>query len=288
MDLKRSLEAVNAMYALEPELRDIYVEGWSDKHFIEWYLEKKGIDNITVYPIEFVDIQDEILVKHKLSLCSNRSSIIALSCELNINHGGKGKVICLVDRDFEDICPSGHINPYLTFTDGHSLELYSFSKSVIRKFLSVALGGFPLSVEKFTSVTSKILERIFAIRLTNERLGWGMTWLPFAKYLNVSKDSITFREADFVKAYLLKNNQWNHKSEFDKAFAETLELLPSDICKKIRGHDLADFILILTKKLKKDREYGNRETIEGCLMATIETADLENYSLFKKVETLSQ
>lgn len=288
MDIKRSIEELSAIYAVEPEIRDVFVEGATDKLFIEWYLCKKGIDNVSVYTIELIDISDEVLSKHNLRLGSNRCRVIALSCELEERCGPDCNVICIADRDFEDYCPSVGMNSYLSFTDGNALELYAFTPSVIEKFLLVALGGFPLSTKNFIDTVGNILNRIFAIRLTNERLRWGMSWIPFTRYINVSRTRIEFMEDDYIRAYLQKNNKWDKKKEFQCALAETTNMLPYEQNRKIRGHDLAELTLLLVRKLRSERNFGNCETIEGCLLTTIEASDLDTQHLFDRVATLAK
>lgn len=210
MDLKRTLEEVNALYSLEPEVRGIFVEGPGDKCFLDWYLHRKGITNVSVYQIDLIDIRDEILARYALPTGSNRSRVIALSCELASRQPEQRRVMCVVDRDYEDYCPICKSNPYLAFTDGNSLELYALRPTVVEKFLLVALGGFPLSVNSFIAQVGGILEQVFAIRLANERLQWGMTWVPFAEYVEINCGNIAFKENEFVRAYLQKNKKWGH------------------------------------------------------------------------------
>jgi hypothetical protein len=287
MDLKRTLEEVNALYSLEPELRDIFVEGPGDKCFLDWYLHRKGITNVSVYQIDLIDVPGEVVARYGLPAGSNRSRVIALSCELASRQPEQRRVMCVVDRDYEDYCPICKSNPYLAFTDGNSLELYALTPTVVDKFLLVALGGFPLSVNTFIGQLRGILEQVFAIRLANERLQWGMTWVPFARYVEVMPDNIAFNQNEFVRAYLQKNKKWGHRQHFEEALGEAKDILLPDLIRRIRGHDLAGLILLIVRKLKRERQFGNAETLAGCLMTAIEADDLELQSLFRRVDALS-
>ena len=197
-------------------------------------------------------------------------------------------VLCLVDRDYEDCCPNVKPNSYLVFTDVNSLEAYALFPSVVEKFLLVALGGFPLSKRTVMDVIDRILTRLYAIRVTNERLGWGMSWIPFTRYVSLTKESIALREADFLRSYLQKNHRWDSSKEFAAALSETTAQLPTDIGRRIRGHDLADLMLLLVNRFRKERKFGNVETIEGSLLATIEAADLDDSVLFRRIVALGQ
>ena len=65
-----------------------------------------------------------------------------------------------------------------------------------------------------------------------------------------------------------------------------MSLLP-DLIRRIRGHDLADLILLIVRKLRRERQFGNAETLEACFMTAIEASDLEVQSLFRKIVALS-
>ncbi len=286
MDLKRTLEEVYTLYGLEPGLRDIFVEGTGDKFFFDWYLRRKEITNVSVYPIELIDISDEILAKYALPTASNRSRIIALSFELTNRLAVGHRVMCIADRDYEDYCPTCENNPYLFWTDGNSLEVYALTPTVMEKFLFVALAGFPLSVESFIRQVVGILEQVFAIRLANERLRWGMTWIPFEGYIEVSSANIRFKEKEFVRAYLSKNSKSSQRQHFEKTVGEIKSSLFPNAWRKIRGHDLASLILVIVRKLRRERQFGNVETLEGCLMTAIESNDLEGHSLFRSIDSL--
>src|SRR5882724_3058764 len=141
MDEKRTLEEVAAIYNLEPQLKDIFVEADSDRFFLEWFLDRKGVFAVTVYAIDLIDIPDEILRKYNLPSHSNRSRVVALSCELATRCLHSLKVLCVVDRDFEDYAPTVSGGAYLAFTDHNSIDLYAFTPEVITKFILVTLGG---------------------------------------------------------------------------------------------------------------------------------------------------
>lgn len=82
MDEKRTLDEILAIYAFEPGLKDIFLEGRADKNFIEWYLRANGVRDVSVYPIDLIDIPNEIITKHGFTPKSNRSRVLALACEL--------------------------------------------------------------------------------------------------------------------------------------------------------------------------------------------------------------
>lgn len=284
MDQKRTIGEINTLYELESEVCDVYVEGTTDKYFLDWYLRRKGYAHVTVYPIDVVDVPEDLLNTLSLSSGSNRSKVVALSCELASQQPEQRSVMCIVDRDSDDLDSCLPINAYLFPTDGNSLELYALKPAVMEKFLLVALAGFPVSAHNLIPRIVAILETIFAIRQTNERLKLGMEWVPFFPYISFDQFNMSFREEDFISAYLHKNKKWRLREKFVKTKKEIQRDLSPDITKRIRGHDLSDLLHIVVRKFRKDRAFTNSAVLEGCLMTAIESTDLEAHPLFIELE----
>jgi hypothetical protein len=284
VDQKRTLEEIDTLYALEPEVCDVYVEGATDKHFLDWYFRRKGYSHVTVYPIDVIDVPDDVVKTHCFSARSNRSKVVALSCELAQRQASQRRVMCVVDRDSDDGIDRWAVNPYLFTTDGNSLELYALTPTVIEKFLLVALGGFPIAADSLIQKIVTILEAIFSIRQANERMALGMKWIPFCSYIEIDGLNVSFRESDFIRAYLQKNNKWSHQRKFLLLKDEIQRNLSRELSKRIRGHDLSELLHKIIRKVRRDRAFTNSVLVEGCLMASIESSDLEGYPLFVALE----
>lgn len=284
MDQKRTIEELRTLYFLEPDVCDVYVEGTTDQLFIDWYLKRKGHSNATVYPIDVIAISEDILASNGLSKGSNRAKVIALSCELARQQVECKSAMCIIDRDSDDADNHINANPHLYATDGNSMELYAFAPSVIEKFLLVALAGFPIAARNLISSLTSILEVIYSVRQANEHLRFGMQWIPFGSYIALDMNRITFRESDFIRAYLQKNDRWQDRDRFIDIKNSIQQTLSPDATRRMRGHDLAELLHIIVKKFRRDRAFTNSTVLEGCLMASIETRDLEAYPLFVALE----
>lgn len=287
MELRRTLEEIHTLYKLEPELRDLYVEGHTDAHFFRWYLNSRGITAVSVYPADQLDVPEEILKKHSLQKCSSRGRLLAFSYEL-ANSPASQRVFCIADRDFDRCCGRAYRNACLNWTDGNSLELYALTRTVFRKFLALVLGWTAMSSEEFLSQCVAVLQRIYAIRAANEAMEWKMSWIPFGRYVIASSSIIELNETSFIKAYLQKNDRWADRDIFSEKVEEIASSFHDDHTRNIRGHDVAELLHVIVKKLKKDRKFGNAETLERCLMATVETQDLEDHGLFKALRAFCE
>jgi hypothetical protein len=285
MNIRKEIEELVALYSLEPELKDVYVEGICDKNLLDWFMLEQGTEGVSVYTIDTIDVPDEVLARHGLSPGSNRSRVIALSEELATLLPPDRKIICVADRDHEDYLPSGHTNGYLEFTDYTSADLYLFRQRTLQKLIFLVLGGFPLNPDEVICELVSVLEEIFLIRLTNTALGWKMNWVPFQKYVWIDGD-FSFAADRFTKAYLQKNNRWDERSTFEDKREELRAQLKDDPRHRIRGHDLMDLLHYAVKKLRVARRFGNVETFHGAFMGCLETQDIRDEKLFQRILTL--
>ncbi len=137
-DRKRIVELIE-LYRLEPSLKDIYVEGVTDREIIAWYLRRRGRRDISIYPIDTVDVPKEVTARYSLPPDCNRSRVVALSYEFAKVPGIKATVMCVADRDYEDYAPTLNHNPFLVLTDFCAVENYFWDAYAIDKFLSVCL-----------------------------------------------------------------------------------------------------------------------------------------------------
>lgn len=280
MNERRTVEEVVSLYSLEPSLKDIYVEGPSDKELLCWFLEYHGIHNINIYDIDIVDVPESLVYSYGLNNGSSRSRLIALSETLAQSIKSDSKILCIVDRDNEDYLPTGIDNRFLEMTDYNSIELYLFKESTLKKMVSLILCGFALSVSEITHQIVAILENIFLIRLANQTLKWNMKWLDFAKYVETGP-TLKFKSDEFVKAYLLKNKKWSSKLDFTRKIEDLRPSLHQDFRRRIRGHDFISLLFHIVKKLKPKRIFGNEPTFQGALTGCIEASELSNEKLFR-------
>jgi len=285
MDINKKLNELIALYRLEPSLKDIYVEGVNDENLIKWILSAHNIQDISVYSIDGIEVNDDILECHGLNKGSNRSKVLALSAELAQSLQVTCKIVCIVDRDQEDYLPSGLGNCYLEFTDYNSIELYLLKSSMIRKFISLVLGGFLISGDRLVAQSIPILEDLYVLRLAGRVLDWNMEWINFTKYVQIAEE-FSFNYKGFQKAYLLKNGKWCRRAVFEAKVEELRSMLKDDPRLRIRGHDLMELLYYAVKKRKSSRKFGNVHTFRGAFMGCLELSELSDERLFQRILAL--
>jgi hypothetical protein len=285
MEERKKPHELIALYSLEPDIKDIYVEGVSDKELFDWFLKCHGVNDINVYVVNAVDVPDDAISRYGLNTGSNRSRLLTLSAILSEDLQPTSRVACVVDRDNEDYLPTGIANPFLEFTDYNSIELYLFNDSTMQKLVSLILGGFALSPADIIRDCIPVLEEIYLIRLSNEALAWGMEWLDFTKYIKI-KRTVEFARDDFVKAYLLKNGKWSKRTLFEKKLSDLRPSLLRDPRRRVRGHDMVDLLHCIVKTLKPKRRFGDATTFQGAMTGCLEATTLASEPLFSRLLAL--
>jgi len=283
-----NISELAAQYAHHPDLRDIYVEGRQDKVFFEWFLSEMGISHGTVvYESKAVEVGAEVLAKHGISNGSERTRLIALSQELSsLLENGHEHLMFVVDADFDYILGSFVSCELLFYTDGASLESYFVSPCAIRKFFQLALRGFSLDAEAVILQVLPVLTQIFLIRAANERLGWHMSWLPFAGSCSAdATGSLSFTRADFIRNYLGKNGRAASLQEFVTTYDELETRLGHDARQFMRGHDFAELLsIVIRRHLHHDqRNFRDANVIEAVLFTSLEARAIQVEPLFQNM-----
>lgn len=284
------LEVLKAKYKLHPSLRDVYVEG-CDTGFYQWFFDAKGIKDVKVYSIDTVEIHRDIIGRHGLTLSSSQNKVIALSKELcQYFDDDEILVKCIVDADFDRYLGKIENNPVLEYTDYTALEMYSFNRNVLDKFIGMVLGGFPVKAQAILNNIARVLTRVFLIRLTNEKLQWGMSFpveKTFTKYFTWHHKRIIFKERNFIRNYLITNGRHRQMKEFLGVMSAFEKELHNDVRNNIRGHDFSWALFRLIKKVNGRTGFMNWESLETSLRGCIELGHIENEQLFCELAKLA-
>src|ERR1035437_8823564 len=164
--LKKKHHEIIALCKLEKSIRDIYVEGNSDKVFIENYLKNKKCNKnvILIDIVDFSELRNEYL--EGLDMKSNRNKAIILS-KLLSEKLPQTDVRCLIDKDFDDYVKS-IVNAKLIKTDFSCLESYLFCEEVIEKFVKIGINNFPYEAKFIIKQLAAVLKPLFCLRLYRE------------------------------------------------------------------------------------------------------------------------
>lgn len=255
---RRNLQEIIQTHKLEPNLKTIYVEGITDKYFLENFLELENINDITIYEIDtinFREIYDEVDVRRNC-----KKKVIVLSKELQSKLINVAKVLCVVDKDFDLHLNSIEQNLYLRYTDYNSIELYCFNYYCLKKILTELVRIATIDVNAFLKRISLILRQIFFLRLKLQEINSEYT-LPDLKR-NIKVDGTSYYKFDineYIKKTLNQNKLYHRLEEFIEYISLNIDSTLYDPRIEIRGHD---YICVLHQYIDK---YNNKYLSEEAL-----------------------
>lgn len=272
---RRSIDDLRLRYELEPDLKDIFVEGAFDKEILGACFKHANDISRIVYTIDSVDVPEEVLRKYGLTE-GNKQRVIALAQELDDLNGLKCKF--LVDKDtdhwFENLIKSQG----LLWTKYCSLELYFFTEELLEKLIvnvsKCKIGEW----KKFVSSFCDVLIALYAARLADRELELNLTWVEFEKSLTFKGGVLLFNFDSYISKVLNKNAKMpNLKIFMDKSKEWLSRCRDADHKMAIRGHDFVQLLAWVIKNGRGNTAWGSEEAVERAFVF-MTTSDLDIYS----------
>lgn len=284
---RRELSEIIARYTAEPQLRgDIYVEGSSDKRFLDWFLDWAGSRGTAVYEIRTVNVPESILDERCLPLGSNRSRVLALAQVLaEAVPEVERRAAFIIDRDFEDhIEGSSWSFPSLFLTNYTALEMYLFQESTIQKFLRVAAGRSSLDSRAFMANLATELTKPFLLRLTNASLGSNVRLLPIEGSLSVTAEGFIHFDTDaYLHNCLTSSRRHGRLDDFRDTMEQYEKTLAADPRLRIHGHDLITVLYWFVHRSRGSPSFRTRESLEVAMFMSMDPDQLRAEQLLKNI-----
>lgn len=189
-------------YRREPVLRDLFVEGASDRIVINRFAKEKNLRELSVFQIEDVHIPDDI-VRPEFGH-GNRGRVVALAHHLSTHLPNKLRnVCCIADRDMNCLIPFGQDCNRLWLSDFVCLESYLFTPA----FTAHLFGTYfcvPVSEVEIAQVFT-VATFSFAIRCAREKIDRSIPWVDIANSVMLAANDNLFFDADHFWLRLLTN-----------------------------------------------------------------------------------
>lgn len=260
---RRSLQEIAQTHKLEPSLKTIYVEGITDKFFIESFLESENISDITIYEIDTINFQE---IYDKVDVRRNcKKKVIVLSNELADKLEKSAKVLCVIDTDFDLHLNTVKQNLYLKYTDYNSIELYCFNHYSLKKILKELARINTIDVNAFTERISLILRQIFFLRLKLQEINPEYTLPDIKRNIKVDQSSYySFDIKEYIKKTVTQNKLYDKLNEFIKEIDFNINNTSYNPRVEIRGHD---YICVLQRYIEKqNKKIGLTEEALGIII----------------------
>jgi len=281
-----TIEDLIARYTLEPELRDLYVEGPSDKLLFEWFLKQFECESVAVYEIDCVDVPDTAVEALGLQH-NNRDRVVALSLELErLLPGEDLRVLCIADSDFAFLLGGWRNSRYLLYTDYTSVDLYFFCEHSLEKCLKVGIGRLLLDTSTWLTNLEGVLQKVFCVRAANEKLGWGIHWpTQFTRCCGIEEHLVKFDCTEFVRRYLSQGDRLRDMEAFNEVCQQLKSIEVKDPRQRIHGDDYLELVGWHISRLvgRGGHKYRDTGVVRAMIRSAIDVNSLAKEELFKKL-----
>jgi hypothetical protein len=277
---RRSVQEIRARYTLEPNIKDIYVEGQFDKEVLSFHFNNDNGHQI--YIIDTVDIGFNILNEMGLTE-GNKQRVIALSKLIeDINH--KENVHFLVDRDL-DYWLETEINVKgLFFTKHCSLELYFYTEEIIKDIILICSEAKISDWDKFFSSLENTLMIFYSYRMARFIYNESLVMPDIDKCIQKINDTIEIDFSKFINLMFSRNGA-NDFGEAIKTQSEMwMDKLKTEPTMSINGHDFVDVLRWCISNFKGHKKFADNLFVERIMVVNAKKiADIA--SIFNKVKS---
>ena len=289
-ELKRKYSEIKAIAALYPELKSIYVEGVSDFYLINDFLAYHKIEDIKVYIIDDIDI-DELYTGIDPNVVynlrhSNKERVIFLAQSLEKDlHRVNLPILCIVDTDWDRVLNCVRTSKYLSYTDYNSMDMYLCSKETVSKYLHQGHRINTRIEDQLLTSLLNICRQVFHVHcLLHERK---MELLSNDKAFAFDRPSQSC-SLDFDKywlATLTKNNLTAFSEELKATYDSRFSQSPGDIKNEVRGHDFVHYLYLCVRKMKPKISMAEEE-FANMFWKYADIEALKQEGLFEKIMAL--
>lgn len=272
---RRTIEELTTLYAVEPGLRDVVLEGRSDAAALSWYTKLHGI-KCKVYAIDDrVEVPSGLVHEYLLDVGA-RGRVIALARKLD-DRGSNKSLTCIADADLDHILgdPSPHC-PMLLFTDFAAFEGYALDSHVVEKFLRLVLAAPTTTGDELLAGVLPALSQIFLVRAALKIVTPADALVNrFERCLKKTNSGIMVDVDELIRRSVADPEVATKVKNQYEIFREQL---PEDLRKAARGHDIARVMIYW---LGATGVFANHEAFERALMGCLERSLLDSFPLFE-------
>lgn len=269
-DPQWTIDDLITRYYLEPELRDVFVEGYFDQDVLQACFKFAGDDERICYPIDSVEVPNCLLERYDLTE-GNKQRVMALALELDAaveNASCK----CLVDSDLDFWIVSRLTAPYLVRTKFTSLDLYFFTEELLKRLLLTAGRAKIRDWTQFFESVVSVLKDLYALRLADYELRLCLRWTSWVRCLEKRSSTISLDTLDYANRVLISNGRGRDAETFIKSFNDWRKKLTVDPRLCIRGHDFVEIVSLAIGKFGGKKELATPDAIEAALLLVAEKA----------------
>lgn len=275
-----------SIHEFETSVRDIFVEGDYDLAVVARFLTDLGRSHVIVRTIDCIEIDDSALRTQQRDV-GNRERVLYLAEQTEALSIPAGRILCIVDRDFDHWIGSPPAFRDLVLTDYACMDAYAWNCAVLRRFLTVYCNRPNWQPRRFMDALQTPLLSMFAIRLAARSLQMHLTWFDQIKCVVLNDWHVSFDIHDFVSRLLNKNSAMD---DFDLLLTrvEYYRTEPmEDARHAIHGHDFSLLAAYLLGKKGVKLVSTDATTIKRAMAICVTVGELLEECLFQRIAEFS-
>ena len=278
---RRRIEEWAALYELEPTLKDVFVEGPTDRAFVRTVLEHLELDAVQVYDIDAVDVPVELLRESGLDE-GNRGRVIATAIHLervsavDLTH----RVCCIADADSEAGAHPRIQGSLLLYTDYTSMQLYSYSSSTLQRYFDQVVLGMPLAAEQVMSICEPVLRTAAVSRRAAIVMELRASPVELIADCALAGASIVFDADRFLTRFLNKASALRLRTQYADEMRRLDASLPQSSLMWIHEEDLLDLLHWMIVRTRGANRTVARHMLGKALLLAVSLPDVAEQPLF--------
>jgi hypothetical protein len=278
-DTRREVEELVMLYELEPTVRDIYVEGPSDRAFMVGVSRRLGL-KVQIREVDFVKISSAQLDELDLGIgCRQRVIALAILLERVATLDLSSQVACIADADDEAGRSPKFTGSLLLYTDVSSMTTYAFASQYLQWYLDVVVLGFPLTGEQVVSALIPVLRVAALLRRCSCRLGLSVAMVDLTSDCEIAGDIVEFDRDRCLLRFLNKAGAHSRREEFETEIASRTSLA-ADPRLWVHAEDFTSILHWLIVRLRGPTNTVAKHLLARTLLLGIPNDDIASWPLF--------
>jgi hypothetical protein len=279
--IRRSLDELIARLTLEKGAYDVVVEGPSDRVIVTAFLQLGRRHSATVLTSADIEVPARLQTETEHQQGA-RGRVLSIARVIDSRFKGEDvPLLCIVDRDFDDLVPPPHdYGPLVVSTDYCSMDLYSYDPSVVERVLSGYAQLPPGEAARVLAALEPVLTEVYLIRAADHRLGLRLGHLSPERCCRVERGTILFDRDDYLNRCLDRHGLRTEREAMSQAIESLRPDLPTDSRLRIHGHDFVYLLAWYLRQHSVDQRVASPEVIGRVLRSHLDLEGLAQERLF--------
>lgn len=267
-----TLDELVTRYELEPEIKDIFVEGATDQRIVKWVLSNLQITQFQVYEINSIDVY--------VSEGGNKSKIISSAKKINEKIDTANNIAFVADADADYVESEFDLAPQLFFTDFACLEAYTISTTHLADFAATFFGEASIFSSNVVSGIFESLRFLFAVRVCSYRIDRDPI-VSFKKNLRVSESDVSIEQENYIRK--IAQSQGEKFEKLQSCINTKLQNWTDDVRYTMNGHNFCFILANVARQKGVQHKLCDTAVVERAIWTNMDSKELQGYPLFEKL-----